>query len=331
MDKKLKSNILKGSAATTIGTVSGMVFQFLTILIMTRYVSKEDLGIYFLVIVIVNMFNLLSGFGVEITMVKAIASESDEESRDALEPILVIRAIGCVLFSAIFIFSGRYLFHLFDDRIYKYVWYILAIFLLANYRDLFYNLMQGLKQFKQYSIVNVVSSAFRVVITVIFILFTKLDLKYLLIIEILATAQPLIHQLFVIPFKEYLKVKPTWKTYERIVKFSIPIYLNNLVVFLNGRAQIFIIGLYLNPVSIAYFSVANKVPMALKKIFQSFIIVYFPSLAKLFADGDRKTAVKLIEKYRCRYWYFLFFYSAMSLQYYYSRQNMRKYHLLSLY
>lgn len=296
MDKKLKSNIIKGSAATTIGTVSGMVFQFLTILIMTRYVSKEDLGIYFLVIVIVNMFNLLSGFGVEITMVKAIATESDEESRDALEPVLVIRAIGCVLFSAIFIFSGRYLFHLFDDRIYQYVWYILAIFLLANYRDLFYNLMQGLKQFKQYSIVNVVSSAFRVVITVVFIFFTNLDLRYLLIIEILATAQPLIHQLFVIPFKEYMKVKPTWKTYERIIKFSVPIYLNNLVVFLNGRAQIFIIGLYLNPVSIAYFSVANKVPVALKKIFQSFIIVYFPSLAKLFADGDRKTAVKLIEK-----------------------------------
>ena len=296
MDKKFKKNILKGSAATSIGTVSGMVFQFLTVMLMTRYVSKDALGIYFLVIVIVNMFNLLSGMGVELTMVKLIASDNSEESRDALIPVLTLRAFGCVLFGVIFIFLGRYVLHFFDDSIYQYIWYILAIFVLANYRDLFYNLMQGLKQFKQYSIVNVVSSAFRIILVLVFILLTNLNLRYLLIIEILATAQPLLHQLIVIPFRKYIKVKPTFITFKRIIRFSIPLYLNNLVVFLNGRVHIFIIGIYLNPASIANFSVATKVPMALIKIFRSFIVVYFPNLAKLFSDGDKKTAISLIEK-----------------------------------
>ena len=49
------------------------------------------------------------------------------------------------------------------------------------------------------------------------------------------------------------------------------------------RVNYFIIGAYLNPSSIANYDVATKVPDALKKIFQSFIIVYFPSLAKLFS------------------------------------------------
>ena len=234
MKNQFKKNILKGSAATSIGTISGMVFQFLTIMILTRYVTKDDFGIYILIMVVVNMFNLLGGLGVELTMVKFIASEKAEENQDVLLPILIIRAIGSIAFSLIFILIGRFVLHLFDDRIYQYIWFIPVIFILANFRDLFYNLMQGLHQFKHYSIVNVTSSAFRVLVVFMFILTTRLNVQILLIIEILATLQPLIHQILVIPFKKHLKVKPTRDTFKRIIKFSIPLYLNNLVVFVNS-------------------------------------------------------------------------------------------------
>ena len=296
MDATLKKNILKGSAATSIGTITGMVFQFLTIIIMTRFVTKSDFGIYVLVLVIVNMFNLLGGFGVELTMVKFIASDNLEEKKNVLIPILVLRSLGAFFFSLIFIFTSEYILHIFDDRMNQYLWYILLIFILANYRDLFYNLLQGLSLFRQYSIINVTSSIFRVLIVIVFVYFHKLDIYGLLIIEILSTVQPLIHQILVIPFRKLLSVKATIETYRRVIKFSIPLYLNNLVVFVNSRMNIFVIGLYLNPASIANFDVASKVPEALKKILQSFIIVYFPNLARLFSQDDKKSAVALIER-----------------------------------
>ncbi|HKI79748.1 MAG TPA: flippase [Ignavibacteriaceae bacterium] len=296
MDKRLKSNILKGSAATSIGTISGMLFQFLTIMLLTRYVTKDDLGIYVLVLVIVGMFNLLSGLGVGLTMVKFIASQNNEERQSVLLPVLLIRAFGAILFSIIFILTGKHISHLFDDRIYQFVWYILIIINLANFRDLFYQLMQGLNQFRQYSIVNVASSVFRVLLVFLFILFSHLDIRILLIIEIFATLQPLLHQLFVIPFRKYLQVKPTLESFKRVISFSTPLYLNNLVVFISGRMNIFIIGAFLNPASVANYDVAKKVPLALYKILKSFIVVYFPNLATLFSKGDKKTAIDLIDK-----------------------------------
>ena len=296
MDKKLKGSILRGSAATSIGTISANLFNFITIMVFARYVSKDDLGIYVLVTVITNMFNLLGGFGLDISMINFISSKNAEERQSILLPVLNISAIGSLLISIVFIISGRYILHLFDDRIYQYIWYILVIFILANYRDLFYSLMQGLNQFKQYSIVNVASSAFRVFVIILFLLFVKLDIKILLIIEILSTIQPLIHQLFVIPFKKYLSIKPTRETYKKLIKFSIPLYLNNLVVFINGQMNIFIVGAYLTPASVANYDVARKVPVALRKMFRSFIIVYFPNLATLYSAGDKKTAVRLTEK-----------------------------------
>ena len=296
MDKSLKQNILKGSAATSIGTISGMLFQFLTIMVMTRYVAKDDFGIYVLIIVIVNMFNLLGGLGLDLTMVKSIASDNAEEKQDVLFPVLILRSIGLLLFSLIFFLTSKFILHYFDDRIQSYIWYIIVIFILANFRDLFYNLLQGLNQFKNYSIVNVASSFFRTLVVLVFILIGTLTLKNLLIIEILSTLQPLLHQIIIIPFKKLLQVKPTVKTFKRVSKFSLPLYLNNLVVFLNGQVNVIIIGAFLAPASIANYDVASKVPDALRKIFRSFIVVYFPNLAKLFSQGQKDTAIKLIEK-----------------------------------
>ena len=296
MDKTLKKNILKGSAATSIGTITGMVFQFITVMLMTRYITKNDFGIYVLVMVLVSMFNLLGGFGLELTMVKSIASTTKDKPSDVLIPVLVLRGLGLILYSIIFLLAAKFILQFFDARLESYVWYTIILFILANYRELFYNLMQGLNQFKQYSIINVTSSLFRVVMLLISIYLDKLNLESLLLIEILSNLQPLIHQLIVIPFRELFKIKPKFETYKNVIKFSLPLYLNNMVVFANGQANIFIIAAYLNLSSIASFDVAQKVPMALKKIYQSFIIVYFPNLAKLFSQGDKKDALMLIKK-----------------------------------
>lgn len=296
MDKNFKKNILKGSLATSIGTLSGMLFQFLTVMLVVRYVTKNEMGMYALIMVVVNMFSLLAGLGLELTMVKSIASSKIEENKDILIPILVLRAVGAFVFSIIFLLAGKFILHFFDDQLSLYLLYVPIIFVLANFRDLFYNLLQGLNRFRQYSVVNVVSSFFRVLVVLLFIYFDKINIETLLIIEILATLQPLVHQIFIIPFKKYFEVKPTISSFDKIIKFSTPLYLNNLFVFINGRINIFMIGAYLSPANVASFSVASNIPMALKKIFSSFIIVYFPNLAKLFSEGDKKTAESFINK-----------------------------------
>ncbi|GAB4294746.1 MAG: flippase [Ignavibacteriaceae bacterium] len=296
MDKEIKKNILKGSAATSIGTVSGMVFQFIAIMLMTRFVTKEDFGLYALIMVVVNLFNLLGGLGLELTMVKWISSHNKSEQEQILLPVLILRGSASLITSVIFILFAKYILHFFDDRLIIFLFYIPVIFILSNFRDLFYNLLQGLNQFKHYSIVNVVSSVFRVVAILPFLYFYKLNLEILLIIEILVTLQPLVHQIFIIPFRKLIRNKPSKEIFKKVIKFSIPLYLNNLVVFISGRMNIFLIGLYLSAESIANFDVATKVPVALKKIFQSFIIVYFPNLSRLFSAGEKTTAKNFISK-----------------------------------
>ncbi|MBK6914252.1 MAG: oligosaccharide flippase family protein [Ignavibacteriales bacterium] len=120
-----------------------MLFQFLTVMLVVRYVTKNEMGMYALIMVVVNMFSLLGGLGLELTMVKSIASSKVEENKDILIPILVLRALGAFVFSIVFLLAGKFILHFFDDHLSLYLIYVPIIFVLANFRDLFYNLLQG--------------------------------------------------------------------------------------------------------------------------------------------------------------------------------------------
>lgn len=296
MDKQFKKNILKGSASTSVGTIASMIFQFLSVMIMTRYVSKEDFGIYVLIIVAVNFFNLLGGLGLELTMVKWIASGKEEERNYILYPVLRLRALSLIFIGALFFFTGKLLLSIYDPRLIKYIPLIVGIFIFANFRDLFYNLLQGLNRFIHYASVNIISAIFRFTVVLVVALLNKLNIETLIYLELLFTVVSVILQSVVIPFKKLLNKPKTSETYKRIIKFSLPLYMTNMVVFFNGRVNIFIIGAYLNAASIALFDVASKIPQAMRRLLKSFIIVYFPNLSKLFSKDDSKTAVTLMGK-----------------------------------
>ena len=109
-------NFLKGSIATSMGSVSSILFQFISIMIITRHISKEEFGLYVLAVVIVSIFNLLSGLGLEIGIVKFISSSSNHEEKESyIIPVLVMRFLLLICMSAVFYLIGHLIVPLFDS------------------------------------------------------------------------------------------------------------------------------------------------------------------------------------------------------------------------
>jgi O-antigen/teichoic acid export membrane protein len=286
MDKKFKMNFIKGSAAATIGTVSSMFFHFLSIMIITRFIPREEFGIYAIILVIVHLFNLLSGLGLEFTLVRQIAGDNETERKNILFPVLVMRSIQLLLITVLFYFFSGLILPLFAEGINYYIFQITVLFALTNFRDLFYNLLQGLNYFKRFASVQVTSAIIRVALIGAIVIWDTLSLGNLILIEIVTTAMAFVLQIFMVPMKQLINFSSNLDVYKKILKFSFPLYLNNLLTFTYDRVHFFILAIYLNPVSVALYDVANKIPDALKRIFQSFIIVFFPNISKLFTRGD---------------------------------------------
>ena len=296
MDKNFKRDFIKGSAITSIGTISAMVFHFLSILIITRQITKEEFGIYVLIIVISNFLDVVSGFALEQSLVKFISSAKDLERRSIFIPTLIIRIIFIVVAIILVVSFGNSLMFLFSFTATEFLYVIITLFILSSFRGLFYNLLQSMNLFKRYASVQIVNSVLRVTLLLVIILINELTLKNVLFIEMGVVISTVLLQLALIPFKEVFHWDVNLKNIKRILRFSIPLYFNGILAFIQYQANIFIISAYLNPVSIANYDVAGKIPQASMRGFQSFIVVFFPNLSRLLSQGKRDAALTLMNK-----------------------------------
>lgn len=296
MDKSFKRDFIKGSAAASMGTVVAMVFQFLSIVIITRYVTKEEFGIYVLIIVISTFIDTVSGLALEQSLVKFISSADSLERRSTFIPILMIRIILVVAAIILVVLFGNFIMPLFNFTATGFLDVIIILFILSSFRGLFYNLLQGMNLFKKYALVQTITSIIRVALLFIIIYLSALTLKNVLLVEIIAVTFTVLLQMVFIPYKEVFHWNVNIKNIKEILNFSFPLYFSGISYFVQTQVNVFIISAYLNPLSIANFDVAGKIPQASAKGFQSFIIVFFPNLSRLLSMGERDSAMILINK-----------------------------------
>lgn len=296
MDKSFKRDFIKGSAAASMGTIVAMAFQFLSIIIITRHITKEEFGIYVLIIVISTFLDAVSGLALEQSLVKFISSADEMERRSTFIPILIIRIILIVIALILVVLFANILMPLFEFTATEFLDVIIILFILSSFRGLFYNLLQGMNLFKKYASVQTITSIVRVALLFLIIYLDALSLKNVLLVEIAAVCFTVLLQLVLIPYKEIFHWDLNFNNIRKIIYFSIPLYFSGISYFIQTQVNIFIISAYLTPASIANYDVAGKIPQASAKGFQSFIIVFFPNLSRLLSLGERDSALKLINK-----------------------------------
>lgn len=296
MDNRFKTNFLKGLASTSVGSVVTIAFHFLSIILMTRYVTRESLGLYFLAVAVAQALKIMGSLGLDLTLSKFIAGIEQTQQQTATASALTIRFASVLTLGLVFYALSRLLLPIFGSGLETYGAVIVILFALTSYRDLLLSLMQGIRQFKEYAIVEIVSAMSRVALLVVFR--RSLNIETLLLIEVLSQLVEIILQVY---FSRAMLFDlshrhVTAESIRAITGFSVPLYSNNLLTMLYDRSSTFLIGALLNPVSVAAFEVALKVPDGFMRLFNSFIVVYFPSVSGLFAKGSHADARRMMNR-----------------------------------
>jgi O-antigen/teichoic acid export membrane protein len=293
MDTDFKKNFVKGSLATSIGQISSLGLQFISTLIIVRSILKEEFGVFSLIIVISLFLTSIGGLGLNITLIKFLSSEGEEAKSNKLQNLLSLRLASLIIIS-IFFFIISSVTVILDSQVNDFVFQIIIIFVLNSLREFYYSQLQGLRKFKEFAIVQFSSAFLKFVAIIIGLIFNLLDLQFLIYTEIGALFISFIIQQLLVPFS--IKINLVLKTSEvkEIMNFAYPLYLNNLLAVLNNRANAFIITGYLGTISLASYEVANKIPDALKRMYSSFVRVFFPNISYLISENRKKDAHQFI-------------------------------------
>lgn len=294
MDKKFISRFLQGAASTSTGTLVTVIFHFLSITLMTRFVSKEIVGLYFLIIATATFFKLVASFGLDLTLVKFLSADNIEDKNEIVSIILLTRAIVLLFLSVVLFIGSDLILPLLGDGLEPFVLFIPIIFMGHSIRELFFYLLQGLQRFKQYALIQIISAILK--FSFIFFFRQNLTLENLLYIEIAMLGGSILLQLLTIPFNSFGLLKRPFRKqiFVQAVKFGFPLYYTSLVATGGGKSSVFLINYFLNPAQIALYEVAIKIPEGVSRLLRSFVIVYFPNLSLLFSQDKRQEAVKVM-------------------------------------
>ena len=296
MDNNFRKKFIKGSAATFIGQFSSMTFHFASLMLLTRALTKEEFGLYALIIVINSIMLIISGMGLDITTVKFISSDTDKEKKNVFFPIITIKILILLIFAILFLSTSNIISSMIHQKLAIYLIYIPMVFVPGGIRDLLYKVIQAIRYFKKYAIIQNISAVTRFSLLMLFYSQEMLDLSNLIIIEIFIVLLIVIVQIILIPFNILSDKKVKKIELKTIFQFALPIYISNIFGYMYQRINVIIVGALLTPVSVAFFDVGNKIPAAFQKMFNSFILVFFPNLSNLLSKGNSQSGEELINK-----------------------------------
>ncbi len=294
--KSITNNFLRGSAITTLSTAISISLHFFSIMLLTRYLPKSDMGLYVLFITVITIASDLSGLGLNMALVKNVSSEDESEKRGILTSIIVMRLAALSAMVLIFVIFGRSLATTIDEKFQSLNVFVPLAFILTNIKDFFYCLFQGLNIFKKYGVIQIAVALLKLSLVFLFLRQFDLSLIILIYIEIFVLVVTIACQVFMTPKHRLNFSNPKFSLMKSLAKFSIPLYFNNIFTLVINRVNIFIIGIYLAVDHIALFNIAGQIPMALTRLFAAVMIVYFPNISKLYSLRDNERVNHFMNK-----------------------------------
>lgn len=296
MEKGFVRALIKDSALTSVGAAFTVFFHFLSIVILSRYLGKNPLGLYFLIMAVCHVLTVISGLGLDLTLVKFLSAEGSGEPGQAFWPILTIRLIlGGFLVTGLAL-GGESLAAIINTEMTDYVFLMAVIFFLGSMRDLLYHTLQGLRRFRAYAVIQTSSAFLRVLLIVGLIWFGTFTLRSLFWIEMVVPLFCILTQVPAIRFHHLGAFEAHRLRWKDALRFGFPLYLNNLLTVIIDRANVFLMGGLLSLEGVAIYEISGKIPAGLLRILRSFILVYFPNLSHLVSKEAKEDVQQLIQQ-----------------------------------
>ena len=297
MDRQFKSKFLRGSAFSVTGTLLMIVCHFVSLKVLAEYMPLEDFGIFALLMVINHGFEVVSGLGFSLTLVKNMSGDVDSQHQQQVVTVVVLaRSIQLVLLSVLVIALGQWILpRFFGATIAEFIVFLPAMFCLGSFRELLFRVLQGRQRFRWHATIKVLSAVTRLSAILLLNHFGRLGVGELVWVEIITSAATVIMLLLSTSVASLLRFATVrLVALKRLLGFSAPLYANDLFTYFYEGVTVLLLGALLAPSSVALYAIATKIPDALGRVLQSLLVVYFPSMSELMGSGRRDEGQRLM-------------------------------------
>ncbi len=301
------NRFIKGVVPVGLGNTVVQLLGLISTRIIVREMSMAVFGTFVLLEVNSSLITQFSGFGLNLTTTKYIASNEEPlYRRQLVNSVLLFRFFVLLLVGVLTWIAAPIFRDLFSSpSLLEYIVYLPIIFTLESFSELLDCLLEGFEQFQKSAIASSSGSILKFVLIVIFIVWLNLGIIGLIYARVISQLLTCLYKFWVIPVQKRIEINIG--ILKEMIIFGFPLLLNNVFSFGYQRFDSLFIGALLGPAEIALYEIARKIPDALIRLYNSFKSVYFPLFANQFAQGDNdKTTQTLSSAIRWLIFFSLF-------------------------
>lgn len=297
-EKKLAKNTL----VLSIGTLLPKITSFITLPVLTGYLTQEQYGNYDLVTVLVSLFLPAVTLQIQTAAFRFLidARDNEDEKRKIVTNIYIFVMMMSTI--ALFIF---FLMMSEIDAILKIM--ICCYYFIDIINNSTLQIARGLARNFEYSISSAINSIFQLIFIVAFVAVLKIQIVGAVLSLLLSSLVSFLYLFIKAKIYFYIDLKlVSKKDTIKLLKYSWPMVPNNMSIWIMRVSDRFIILAFLGSGSNAIYAVANKIPNILS-LFQSTFTMAWQENASVFCNDDD------IDKYYSSMFDFIFSFMAGAL------------------
>jgi len=282
--------------------ILSMAGQLGAAIIFGRVLPEAEVGVFWLLILTGDCLVLLSSFGLHSALPKIVAGSPAEKRPSTAASILVVQfavstIVGLVAFLAWQAIADPPRLSSNDNwlKAFPYLWAIPMLVLVATQRDTALAAMAGLNRFGARAAALTIGAMTNVALVAAFVWWRGGGLPSL----ILCTLAAYLASALWLTANVLGRARPEirWREYWHAVRFSGPLYVNNLMGFIFQRFDTVLVAILLgNPAVVAYYEMAKRIPNLFNRVLVATLVPYLPGLSARIAHDDRDGAARLLEK-----------------------------------
>ncbi len=278
-----------GGAAVNVGLL------FLETMFAVRWLAAEEYGVYALLVATVNFLVLAIDFAGKSAVTKMIAAGDRSQQIALASGALILRLVIAIGASAA-LWLGQGLLRLLDPSgaLQQYAGYLPLMLAVASFDELLLAILQGCRAYRDMAIAQGLRGFLRLLLTVGLLAGLGLGVPGLVLSWVLSFTAALAYEYAVLPIPK----RSVWHGPQigELLRFGLPLQVTRFLWFVVRRVDVLLLGSLTGPLGVAYYSVAARIPEALQHLSESFIAVYFPTMAGLLAKGERRQASEVLNR-----------------------------------
>ncbi len=291
--------LVRGAFLSALSVCISMAALLVTSKLFTNALDQSAVGIFALLLVASDFIIYASGMGLAASMPKLVA-EADAARRGRIigsalaGQLVVLSALGALVL--LVQLAMRHPEHLTGDPAWLGVHACLhllpLLFIIGGLRDVILAMLAGLDRYGWRA--GGVALASVAQVALVYVTVWRMGGGLVTLVLAMAASYGLALLLLWLGLGGYGRPRADWAAYRRSVRFSAPLYLNQVMNFFNQRFDTVLVSALAGVTHAAVYEMVKRLPVIVNRVMNALLVPYLPHISRLISVRDHAGAGRVL-------------------------------------